>query len=53
MTEIEATVLPVVVTFHTPGLRGRNIQATQCVLGGKSQVKAVTLFLTPPFRINS
>ena len=23
-------------TFHTPGSRGRNIQATRCVLGGKS-----------------
>ena len=30
--------------------RGRNIQATWCVLGGKSRVKAVTLFLTPLFR---
>ena len=27
----------------------RNLQATRCVLGGKSQVKVVTLFLTPPF----
>ena len=35
--------------FHTPGSRGRNLQATRCVLGGKSRVKAVTLFLTPPF----
>ena len=40
-----------VVSFHTPRLRGINLQATQCVLGGKSQVKAVTLFLTPPFRL--
>ena len=40
-----------VATFHTPRLRGRNIQATQCVLGGKSLVKVVTLFLTPPFRL--
>ena len=43
-----------VATFHTPG--GEcciNIQATLCVLGGKSQVKAVTLFLTPPFMLNS
>ena len=39
-----------VPTFHTPGLRGKNLQATQCVLGGKSRVKVVTLFLTPPFR---
>ena len=39
-----------VATFHTPGSRGRNIQATRCVLGGKSRVKAVTLFLIPPFR---
>ena len=39
--------------FHTPGSRGRNLQATRCVLGGKSRVKAVTLFLTPPFRLNS
>ena len=45
-------MLPV-AAFHTPGSHGRNIQATQCVLGGKSQVKAVTLFLTPPFRLNS
>ena len=43
-----------VVAFHTPGGgRGRNLQATRCVLGGKSRVKAVTLFLTPPFRLNS
>ena len=27
--------------------------ATRCVLGGKSRVKAATLFLTPPFRLNS
>ena len=40
-----------VATFHTPRLRGRNIQATRCVLGGKSRVKVVTLFLTPPFRL--
>ena len=40
-----------VAAFHTPGLRGRNLQATRCVLGGKSRVKAVTLFLTPPFRL--
>ena len=36
--------------FTHLGGHGRNLQATQCVLGGKSQVKAVTLFLTPPFR---
>ena len=42
-----------VVAFHTPrGERGRNLQATQCVLGGKSRVKSITLFLTPPFRKN-
>ena len=40
----------VVAPFHTPRSCGRNIQATQCVLGGKFRVKAVTLFLTPPFR---
>ena len=40
-----------VATFHTPGSRGRNIQATRCVLGGKYRVKAVTLFLTPLFMI--
>ena len=28
--------LRVVVAFHTPGSRGRNIQATRCVLGGNS-----------------
>ena len=39
--------------FHTPGSRGRNLQDTRCVLGGKSRVKAVTLLLTPPFRLNS
>ena len=40
-----------VAAFHTPGgERGRNLQATRCVLGGKSRVKVVTLFLTPPFR---
>ena len=39
-----------VAAFHTPGSHGINIQATRCVLGGKSQVKAITLFLTPPFR---
>ena len=38
---------------HTWGERGRNLQATRCVLGGKSRVKAVTLFLTPPFSLNS
>ena len=43
----------VVAAFHTPGSRGRNLQVTQCVLGGKSRVKAVTLFLTPSFRLNS
>ena len=42
-----------VSAFHTPGSCGRNIQATRCVLGGKSRVEAVTLFLTPPFRLNS
>ena len=42
-----------VADFHTPRSRGRNIQATWCVLGGKSRVKAVTLFLTPSFRLNS
>ena len=42
-----------VAAFHTPGSLGRNLQATRCVLGGKSRVKAVTLFLTPPFRLNS
>ena len=41
-----------VTAFHTPrGGRGRNLQATRCVLGGKSRVKVVTLFLTPPFRL--
>ena len=39
-----------VASFHTPGLHGRILQATRCVLGGKSQVKAFTLFLTPLFR---
>ena len=39
-----------VSAFHTPrGGSGKNIQATRCVLGGKSRVKVVTLFLTPPF----
>ena len=42
-----------VAAFHTPGLRGRDIQDTWCVLGGKSRVNGVTLFLTPPFRLNS
>ena len=40
-----------VSSFHTLG--GEcviHIQPTRCVLGGKSQVKAITLFLTPPFR---
>ena len=33
-----------VAAFHTPGGgRGRNLQATRCVLGGKSRVKVVTL----------
>ena len=40
-----------VVAFHTPGSCGRNLQVTRCVLGGKSRVKAVTLFLNPPFRL--
>ena len=35
---------------HTWGGCGRNIQATRCVLGRKSRVKAVTSFLTPSFR---
>ena len=40
-----------VAAFHTPGGgRGKNLQATQCVLGGKSRVKVVTLFLTLSFR---
>ena len=39
-----------VSTFHTPRSRGRNLQATQCVLGCKSRVKAITLFLTASFR---
>ena len=38
---------------HLSGGHGRNLQATRCVLGGKSRVKAVTLFLTPSFRLNS
>ena len=43
--------LCLVAAFHTPrGECGRNFQATRCVLGGKFRVKAVTLFLTPPFR---
>ena len=43
-----------VASFHTPGGgRSRNIHSTWCVLGDKSLVKAVTLFLTPPFRLNS
>ena len=42
-----------VASFHTPGLHGKNIQTTMCVLGGKSRVKDVTLFLTPSFRLNS
>ena len=46
-------VVPPIVVFNTPGSCGRNLQDTQCVLGGKSRVKAVTLFLTPPFRLNS
>ena len=41
-----------VAAFHTPGLRGKNLQATWCVLGGKSRVRAVTLILTPPFKLN-
>ena len=32
-----------VASFHTLGSRGRNLQATRCVLGGKSRVNAVTL----------
>ena len=40
-----------VATFHTPRLHGRNIQATQCILGGNYRVKVVTLFLTPLFRL--
>ena len=39
-----------VATFHTPRSCGRNLQATQCVLGGKSRVKDDTFLLTPPFR---
>ena len=39
--------------FHTPGSRGINLQATRGVLGGKSRVKAVSLFLTPTFRLKS
>ena len=38
---------------HTRGGCGKNLQAIRCVLGGKSRVKAVTLFFTPPFRLNS
>ena len=42
-----------VAAFHTSGgERGRNLQATRCVLVGKSGVKAVTLFLTPVFKKN-
>ena len=44
--------LVTVAVFHTPRLRAINLQATWCALGGKSRVKAVTLFLTPPFRLN-
>ena len=46
-------VVIVVAAFHTPGSHGRNIQATRCVLGGKSRVNVVTLFLNPLFRLNS
>ena len=35
---------------HTWVGRGKNIQATRGVLGAKSRVKVVTLFLTPLFR---
>ena len=50
---IMGTEVEPVATFHTPGSRGKNIQATRCVLGGKSRVKAVTLVLTPLFRLDS
>ena len=49
----ETSFLEDVAALHTPGSRGKNMQATRCVLGGKSRVKAVTLFLTPLFRLNS
>ena len=42
-----------VAAIQTPRSHGRNLQATRCVLGGKSRVKDVTLFFTPPFRLNS
>ena len=44
--------MPLLLPFtHLGGERGINIQAIRCVLGGKSRVKAVTLFLTPLFRL--
>ena len=44
-------MVDIVAAFHTPrGEGGRNLQATRCILGGKSRVKDFTLFLTPPFR---
>ena len=39
-----------VAAFHTTGLRGKNLQATRCVLGGKSRVRYCHLILTPLFR---
>ena len=42
-------IFPSIVALHTPGLHGKNIQATRCVPGEKSRVKAVTLFVNPPF----
>ena len=51
MSHKKKYILVCVAAFHTPGLCGRNLQATWGVLGGKSRFKAVTLFLTPPFRL--
>ena len=43
-------MLPSFMHLGGLGCRGRNIQATKCVLGGKSRIKYCHLILTPPFR---
>ena len=42
-----------VAAFHAPGglsCRGRNLQATKCILGDKSQIKYCHFILAPSFR---
>ena len=49
-SETKVVVLAPFTYLGGLGFCGSNLQATKCVLGGKSRVKCCHLILTPPFR---